>query len=170
MSSEDDFGEKTEEPTPEKRQRARDEGQMARSRDGGAVAATGAVVVLLMSAGTMMAGVLRIFAIRCFQNPHGLGPAEPGQILKDFGTSAATLTLPIALAAALGGLAAGLLEAGFNPRLELAEPNWQTQATIFSDSRQYQRSTRFVARVCCRCCGILCHKGRISRFGQDSAH
>ena len=53
VSSENEFGEKTEPATPEKRQRARDEGQMARSRDGGAVAATGAVIVLILASGTL---------------------------------------------------------------------------------------------------------------------
>ena len=124
MSSQDDFGEKTEEPTPEKRQRARDEGQMARSRDGGAVAATGAVLILIMSSGAMMAGVLRNFAVHCFQNSRTLGGAEPGRIFKEFGMGVASLTIPIALAAAFGGIAAGLLEAGFKPRLELAAPKW----------------------------------------------
>lgn len=122
MSTENDFGEKTEEATPEKRQRARDEGQMARSRDGGAVAATGAVIVLILASGHTLLGVATSFAANCFKNPRVLMAADPSRMLKDFGVSVATLTIPIALAAAIGGVAGGVLEAGFNPRLELAAP------------------------------------------------
>jgi len=124
MSSQDDLSEKTEEPTPEKRQRARDEGQMARSRDGGAVAATAAVLLVLLSSGSAMLGVVRTFAVRCFHNPQQVSGAEPGRIFKEFAIGLATVTIPIALAAALGGIAIGLLEAGFRPRLELAAPKW----------------------------------------------
>jgi len=124
MSS-DDFGEKTEEATPEKRQRARDEGQMARSRDGGAVAATGAVIVLILASGPALLGVARTFAVKCFQNAHALGASDPSRTLKEFGVGVATLTIPIAFAAAIGGIAGGLLEAGFNPRLELAAPKFE---------------------------------------------
>lgn len=123
MSS-DDFSEKTEEPTPEKRQRARDEGQMARSRDGGAVAATAAVLILLMFSGTTLLGVVRSFASLCFQGTRPIGRAETTRILREFAIGVASVTLPIAIAAALGAIAAGLLEAGFRPRLELAAPKW----------------------------------------------
>jgi flagellar biosynthetic protein FlhB len=123
MSSED-FSERTEEPTPEKRQRARDEGQMARSRDGGAVAATAAVLLVVLSSGTAMLGVVRTFAVQCFQNPRQVNVADTGRIFKDFATGLAAVSLPMALAAALGGIGAGLLEAGFRPRLELAAPKW----------------------------------------------
>lgn len=123
MSS-DDFSEKTEEPTPEKRQRARDEGQMARSRDAGAIAATGAVLIVLLSSGTNMVGLVRNFTVQCLQNPHQVGTAGPGRVFKDFSTSLATVSVPIAFAAALGGIGAGLLEAGFRPKLELAAPKW----------------------------------------------
>ncbi len=123
MSSED-FSEKTEEPTPEKRQRARDEGQMARSRDAGAVAATAAVLLVLLSSGTAMMGLVRNFAVQCFRNPHQIGTADPSRVFKDFTTNLAAVSIPIAFAAALGGLIAGLAEAGFRPRLELAAPKW----------------------------------------------
>jgi flagellar biosynthesis protein FlhB len=123
MSSED-FSERTEEPTPEKRQRARDEGQMARSRDGGAVAATAAVLLVLLSSGTAMLGIVRNFAVQCFQNPRQVNVSDTGRIFKDFATGLAAVSVPIALAAALGGIGAGLLEAGFRPRLELAAPKW----------------------------------------------
>jgi len=125
VSGEDDLGEKTEPATPEKLQRARDEGQMARSRDGGAVAATGAVIVLLLASGSSLLGVVTNFAVKSFQNPNGLYSADPARLLKEFGVGLATITIPIALAAAIGGLAAGVLEAGFHPRFELAAPKFE---------------------------------------------
>ncbi len=125
MSSENDFGEKTEPATPEKRQHARDEGQMARSRDGGAVAATGAVIVMILASGRALLGVASNFAIRCFRDSHALTVSDPNRILKEFGVGVVALTVPIALAAAIGGIAGGVLEAGFNPRFELAMPNFK---------------------------------------------
>ena len=125
MSADNDFGEKTEPATPEKVQRARDEGQMARSRDGGAVAATGAVIVLMLASGPAMLSVVNSFATKCFQNPNSLSVSDPGRIMKEFGVGVVALTVPIALAAAIGGIAGGVLEAGFNPRFELAAPNFQ---------------------------------------------
>jgi flagellar biosynthetic protein FlhB len=125
MSAENDFGEKTEEATPEKRQRARDEGQMARSRDGGAVAATGAVLVLILASGHTLLNVATSFATNSFQNFRAIAVSDPSGILKEFGVGVASLTIPIALAAAIGGLAGGVLEAGFNPRLELAAPKFE---------------------------------------------
>ena len=125
MSAENDFGEKTEEATPEKLQRARDEGQMARSRDGGAVAATGAVIVLLLASGPVMLGIATSFSVKCFQNSHALYTSDPGRLLRELGVGMAAISLPIAFAAAVGGLAAGVLEAGFNPRFDLAAPNLQ---------------------------------------------
>ena len=125
MSTDNEFGEKTEEATPEKRQRARDEGQMARSRDAGAVAATGAVIVLILASGPAMLGVANSFTVNCLQSPHALGASDPDRALREFGVGVAALTIPIALAAAIGSVAAGLLEAGFNPRFELAAPNFQ---------------------------------------------
>lgn len=125
MSSEDDFGEKTEPATPEKLQRARDEGQMARSRDGGAVAATGAVIVLILASGPALLGIVTTFAAKCFREPHALFTSDPSQLLKEFGIGIAAIALPIAFAAAVGGMAAGVLEAGFHPKFELAAPNWK---------------------------------------------
>jgi flagellar biosynthetic protein FlhB len=124
MSAED-FGERTEEATPEKRQRARDEGQLARSRDGGAVAATAAVLVALMATGPAYLGLIGSYARRCFQDPRLHGTADSGVVLKEFGIGVASMTLPLALAAAVGGLFVGVLEAGFHPRFELVSPKWE---------------------------------------------
>lgn len=122
MSAENEFGEKTEPATPEKLQRARDEGQMARSRDGGAVAATGAVLIVILASGRTLVGIVTAFAVKCFQNPHALYSSDPGRLLREFGVGLATIAIPIAFAAAMGGLGAGVLEAGFHPRFELAAP------------------------------------------------
>src|SRR5688572_5257754 len=68
MASEDD-SEKTEEPTPEKRKKARDDGQFARARDTGAIAATIAVLLVLNGIWGDLAGLIREFCLQCFHDP-----------------------------------------------------------------------------------------------------
>ena len=60
MSEDADDSEKTEEPTPERRQKAREDGQFARARDTGAVAATVAVLLVLNGIWGDLVGVLLV--------------------------------------------------------------------------------------------------------------
>ena len=55
MSERDDDNEKSEEATPERRRRAREDGQFPRARDLGAMAASTAVLALLASTGVEIA-------------------------------------------------------------------------------------------------------------------
>lgn len=117
--------EKTEEATPERRKKARDEGQFPRGKDAGNTA--GSLFVLLTVLG--LAGAFResfgLFAWRCFHEPSFLIHGDYQELINSLGMVLLILVLPVAAAAALGALAAGIAEAGYHPNLELAGLKWE---------------------------------------------
>jgi flagellar biosynthetic protein FlhB len=123
--SDEDSDDKTEEATPERRKKSREEGQFPRARDTGAIAATMAVLGGLLAFGSDLIGVMRELALRCFGHAHSF----LGNSLEAAGSHALTalviLTLPIAALAAVAAIALGFAEAGFEPRLELAAPKFE---------------------------------------------
>lgn len=123
--SETDQGDKTEEPTPEKERKARDEGQFPRSKDGGAIAATIAVVLCLMVLGAGDVRRVRDFALFCFGSAETLQGGNISVVVQRIVTLLLWLVLPIGIAAALGGIAMGMLESGLLFRFELVEPKWE---------------------------------------------
>jgi flagellar biosynthesis protein FlhB len=120
-----DGAEKTEEATPERRRKAREEGQFARAKDTGAVAATFAVLVGLAGFGDQIAGVLSDYITYCLRNPTGLVDGNLQVLAERTAITLAVVTLPIASFAAIAAIAAGVMESGFQPRLELAAPKWK---------------------------------------------
>lgn len=120
----DSDSDKTEDPTPERRRKAREDGQFPRARDAGNTLGSLAVVLVLMAFGDDVLLVFHTFARRCFGEPIGL---IRGDLAHLGGTLAHLLVLmiaPVAVAAALGALAIGLFEAGFHPNLDLASPKF----------------------------------------------
>jgi flagellar biosynthesis protein FlhB len=122
--SEEDSAEKTEEPSPERRRKAREEGQFPRAKDTGGVIATLFVLIALMGFGDSIGGALRGFLVECLSNPVWLLNGDVNALGQRTAETLATATLPIAVCAALAAIGAGLLEAGFQPRVELAMPKW----------------------------------------------
>jgi flagellar biosynthesis protein FlhB len=117
--------EKTEEATPERRKKARDEGQFPRGKDAGNTA--GSLFVLLTLVG--LAGTFRErfeqFALRCFYEPSFLVDGDYQALVNALGVVLMVMIFPVAAAAALGAAAAGVAEAGYEPRLELAGIKWE---------------------------------------------
>ncbi len=116
--------ERTEEPTPDRRRKAREEGQFARGKDAGNTVAGVLVLLTLGSLGHDLAKRLSEFAARCFGEPYELLRGDPTALLFAVATVTAVIVLPIAASAALGGLALGVAEAGFHPNLDLVAPKW----------------------------------------------
>jgi flagellar biosynthesis protein FlhB len=116
--------ERTEEPTPERRRKAREEGQFARAKDAGNTVATILVLCTLAALGDDIVKLLGDFAARCFGEPYDLIRGDPKALLHVIASTVATIVIPVACAAALGGLALGIAEAGFHPNLDLAAPKW----------------------------------------------
>jgi len=117
--SEMDESDRTEEPTPERRKKAREEGQFPKARDTGAMAATLAVLGGLVAFGGAIFAELGQYLAYCMSQAHALGG---GGISLAGARGARTLAFaagPLALLAALAATSAGFAEAGFHPKLEL---------------------------------------------------
>lgn len=124
MSSEDD-SEKTEEPTPERRKKARDDGQFARSRDAGAVAATVAVLLVLNGIWSDLVGQIREFCLQCFHEPLMLVSGDMTVVFEQTIKVLVISCIPVAVFACLAGTAAGFAEAGFHPNLDSLQPKFE---------------------------------------------
>jgi flagellar biosynthesis protein FlhB len=118
--SEDDT-EKTEEASPERRKKARDDGQFARSKDAGAVVGTIAALGIIAATAEDFAGTLRSFCLRCFNDPLSLVRGDVSLLVEQAVIVLAALCVPVALATAIAGTAVGFLEAGFHPNFDLLE-------------------------------------------------
>jgi len=123
--SDSDLGERTEEATPEKIRKAREQGQFPRSRDGGAVAASAGVLLCVLIFGSSFVHAIHEYALRCFGNSEALLGGDPTRVLTEFGGVVLFLLFPTALAATLGALAIGLAESGFMFRTEITEFKWE---------------------------------------------
>ena len=116
---------KTEKATPEKRRRAREQGQFARARDAGGLAATLSVILLLVTVGPMAALRVKDYAMRCFREPFDLVHGDVQAVAMRLGEMMLLLVVPVTIAATMGGMAIGFAEAGFHPRLDLIMPKME---------------------------------------------
>lgn len=119
-----DENEKTEEATPERRRKAREQGQFAKAKDTTAVAATFAVLIALGGFGAALGELLTDFVAEFLRDPEALVRGNLQVVGQRTVAVLATLTLPVAVGAAIFAIGAGFLEAGYQPRLELAGPKW----------------------------------------------
>jgi flagellar biosynthesis protein FlhB len=123
--AEGDDTEKTEDATPERRRHAREEGQFARSKDIGPVAATLAVLLVVGASAGEFVNTLHAFCVRCFQESLSLGRGDIGIIAQEALIVVTVGCVPVALAASIAGAAVGFVEAGFAPNFELLELKWE---------------------------------------------
>jgi flagellar biosynthesis protein FlhB len=117
--------ERTEEPSPERRRKAREEGQFARGKDAGNTVAGVLVLCTLAALGDDIVKVQGDFAARCFGQPYDLIRGDPKALLHAVASTVMTIVFPVAGAAALGALVLGVAEAGYHPNFELAAPKWE---------------------------------------------
>lgn len=122
--SEDD-SEKTEDATPERRRKARDDGQFPRARDTGAVVATVAILLMMSAMGGSFWGLMRTFTESCFSEGLTFKGAGISSIARELVAVIVAATIPVAVAAAIAGTLAGFAEAGFHPNLDLAAPKFE---------------------------------------------
>jgi len=122
--AEDNESERTEEPTPDRRRKAREEGQFPRGKDAGNTLAGVAVLVTLAALGKTSLRTLNEFAVRCYSEPYQLLRGDPSELLQAVATTIGVIIFPVVAAAALGALAIGIAEAGFQPNMSLVAPKW----------------------------------------------
>ena len=115
---------KTEEATPEKRRKAREDGQFAKSKDAGAVVGTAAALLTLAAMSTLFSSTIRELTVQCLAEPFNLVRGDPRALGERALSALALIALPTAIAAAIGATAMGFIEAGFHPKLSLAAPKW----------------------------------------------
>ena len=120
----DSDSEKTQEATPEKRKKARDEGQFPRGKDAGNTMATAFVIMVLLTVGPWMVGQMHRFTRRCFGEFIAVKEIDVMSAMLQGSEIWLIISIPCAFAAVIGGLSIGFLEAGFNPKMELAAPKW----------------------------------------------
>ena len=120
-----DDTERTEEPTPERRRKAREDGQFPRAKDAGNIVASVLVMLVLAGFGESMSRELHAFTSRCLAQPYDLLRGDPTALFHAVSAVVALLVLPISAAAALGALALGVAEAGYHPNMDLVAPKWE---------------------------------------------
>jgi flagellar biosynthetic protein FlhB len=120
-----DEHDKTEPATPERRRKAREEGQFPRARDAGNTAGSIAVLMMIGGFGPQAVTLLGQFSTRCFSEPYTLVRGDPQALVRATASVLGGVALPFAVAAAIGALVVGFLEAGFHPNLALAEPKFE---------------------------------------------
>src|ERR1041384_2799515 len=125
MAEGGDDNERTEDPTPERRKQARDDGQFARARDTGAVAATVAVLLVMNGIWSDLAGTIREFCLQCFHEPLMLVRGDMTMVIEQSLKVLLVACVPVSLFACLAGMAAGFAEAGFHPNFESLEPKFE---------------------------------------------
>jgi len=122
--ADNDATNKSEKATPERRKKAREQGQFPRGRDAGGIAAGLGVLLSIGAFGTAMFDRFRDFAIGCFHEPFDLLHGNPTGAFERLGGILVFMIFPGAIAAALAATAIGFAEAGFHPQLELLSPKW----------------------------------------------
>lgn len=120
-----DDNEKTEEPTPDRRKKARDDGQFARARDTTAIAATVAVLIVLGGMGGDVIAAIKEFTLRCLNEPLMLVRGDLSIVATESIKVLLITCVPVALFACAAGMAAGFAEAGFHPNFETLEPKFE---------------------------------------------
>ncbi len=103
----EDQDQKTEEATPKKLEKLREEGQVAKSADVSGMATAVGVMGLLAAMGSSMARAVMTFAERAFtlQDAH-----RPDQMIVALGQTSAKVILPIAGVAAIAAIAASVIQ------------------------------------------------------------
>lgn len=126
----DEDSEKTEEPTPERRRKAREEGQFPRGKDAGNTLASFAVLLTMVALGDDFVEVVETFTKHCYSEPFQLVRGDPAALGRALFSTIGYVIFPLAAAAALGALALGLYEAGFQPNMSLIAPKWSRMDPI----------------------------------------
>jgi flagellar biosynthetic protein FlhB len=136
--------EKTEEPTPERRKKARDEGQFPRGKDAGNTAGSFFVILALVGLASTLSETLGEFAWRCFHEPYHLVRGDFQTLITLLGSVLGIAVLPFAAAAAIGATAAGIAEAGYHPKFDLIGPKWERLDPINKMKQMFSPQQAFV--------------------------
>lgn len=128
MANEDDGGEKTEEPTAKRREKFREEGNIAQSKDIGNVAVLIAALLIVIHLGAGLAEQLMSDMAMDFETIASMSKADAKAVLARIGVSSATtyasVVAPFAITAALIGAVAGIAQTGGNFTFKPLKPKF----------------------------------------------
>jgi flagellar biosynthetic protein FlhB len=114
----EDAGNKTEEPTPKRREKAIEEGKVSRSVEVTAAAVLIAGLLTAMNRGPQMLGSLREMMRARFAavSAVDMTPAQLGEVMADMGHACAAVVLPIVAITAIVSFGATVAQVGFRLR------------------------------------------------------
>jgi flagellar biosynthesis protein FlhB len=116
--------EKTEAPTPERLRQAREDGNIARSKDAGAVAASASALLAVAALGPEAFLDYLAYSENSFRSLEQVDGGVLGQLFKQTLGMIAMTTIPLAGAAAMGSVLINLAEVGIQLNWSLIEPKW----------------------------------------------
>ncbi len=152
MSS-SDTGDRTYEPTDQRREEFRKQGRFAKSRDAGGVVATVAVMGVLAGSGPQIAEGTRRLMFGTLGDLRALDRLGPAYVLAYAGRELAMLSGAAILAAVGASIAVGLAQSGFKTYTELLKPDASRLdptkgfGRFFSPKRAASETAVAVARV-----------------------
>lgn len=111
-------GEKTFEPTAQRREEFRKQGRFARARDAAPVAAMVSAVGALLGSRTAIGEALGKLFLASHGNLGALAHGEPGDVFRFAGEALLTVAAPASLAAAIAAMVAGLAQTGLQLNLD----------------------------------------------------
>lgn len=113
-----DDGEKQFDPTPHRREEFRREGRFARARDAGGLAATAAVMVVLLGSRDVLSRSTTVLFAATLGNLSALSVTGGDRALRAGLGALLAMAAPPVIAAALAAVAIGLAQSGFELRTE----------------------------------------------------
>jgi flagellar biosynthetic protein FlhB len=139
--AEEDFEGRTEEPTPRRREQAREEGRIARSTE--VIAASvllAGVATLSQSGGSMLSTLREVMRRGLFDlSANDLTPAQAGHAMLAAATAILVTTAPVVLAMAIAGTASAVAQVGFGVYPKLLLPNAARLSPANGMSRIFSR-------------------------------
>ncbi|MDB4943524.1 MAG: hypothetical protein JWP97_3058 [Labilithrix sp.] len=118
----DDGGDKSFDPTDQKREQFRKEGRFAKSRDAGGVVATIAVLGVLAGSKAGIADGIRTLFAQTLGDLGALHREGPWAVIRLCALHCATLAGPAVAAAMVGSVVIGVAQSGVRPYMEMLTP------------------------------------------------
>ncbi len=151
--SEQQGGERSFDPTPHRREQFRKEGRFARAKDAGSVAATLAVLAVIVGSQRTLAQVVQQTFLRCHGDLGAIGRNDGSAPFRQALTLFTSLVIPVVIASAVAGTGVGLIQSGarvyldnFGFKLERLNP-FPNLARLFSPKQGSIQALLSVLRV-----------------------